>query len=86
MCVETVEKIDKKVALDKRVVRAAERLLEELGIPFDEAINVYLYQVVYTQGIPFPIQLPNDFGEKTVEEYIEKKYGQLFNEENPTNE
>lgn len=86
MGVESVEKVDKKVVLDKRVVKAAERLFDDLGIPFDEAINVYLYQVVYTQGIPFPIQLPNDFGGKTVEGYIEKKYGKLFNEENRTNE
>lgn len=86
MGVELVEKTDKKVVLDSRIVRAAERLFDNLGIPFDEAINVYLYQAVYTQSIPFPIQLPNDFDGKTVEEYIQKKYGKKFNEESRTNE
>lgn len=75
-----VEKISKKVVLDKRIVDAAEKVFETLGIPFDMAINVYLYQVVYTQSIPFLIKLPDDFGCGTVEEYIEKMYKRIFGE------
>lgn len=76
-----VEKVGKKVILDKRIADAAGKMFETLGIPFDMAINVYLYQVVYTQSIPFLIKLPDDFGCGTVEEYIVKIYKRIFGEE-----
>lgn len=83
---EMVEKIEKAIVLDKIIVDVAERLFYCLGIPFDEAINVFLYQAVYTQSIPFPITIPLDFGNGTVEEYIVKKYGALVNKECQTDE
>lgn len=83
---EIVEKIEKTIVLDKRIVDVAERLFYCLGIPFDEAINVFLYQAVYTQSIPFTITIPIDFGKGTVEEYIAKKNKTLVSKERQVDE
>lgn len=56
-------KIAKKsvsVSLDKRIIEPAKCICHELGIPFNIAINVFLYQLVYTKSIPFPIVLPSE--------------------------
>lgn len=54
------EKTKISVSLDKWVIEPAKMICEELGLPFDVAINVYLYQLVYTRSIPFPIVLPSE--------------------------
>ena len=48
------------VSVDKRIIEPAKYVCEKLGIPFNVAINVFLYQVVYTRSIPFPIVLPSE--------------------------
>lgn len=55
-----MEKKKLTVKVDKRIVEAAETVLEGLGLRIDEAVNIFLYQVFYTQSIPFPVKLPTD--------------------------
>lgn len=55
-----MEKKKLTVKVDKRIVEAAETVLEGLGLRIDEAVSIFLYQVFYTQSIPFPIKLPSD--------------------------
>jgi DNA-damage-inducible protein J len=40
------------------VKEQAEEVLEKLGIPMSNAIDVFLRQVIYQQGIPFEMKLP----------------------------
>lgn len=44
--------------IDKHMLELAKKLFKELGLSLDAGIAVYLYQVVYTRSIPFPIKLP----------------------------
>lgn len=44
--------------IDKHMLELAKTIFTELGLSFDIGIAVYLYQVVYTRSIPFPIKLP----------------------------
>ncbi len=37
----------------------AENILSKLGIPMSTAVNMFLNQVVLTEGIPFPVKLTN---------------------------
>lgn len=48
------------VSIDKGIREKSEALMKMMGIDFDMAINVFLYQVYYTRSIPFPIKLPNE--------------------------
>ena len=48
------------VKVDKRVINVAQIIFEQLGMTVDEAVNMFLYQVLYTQCIPFSVKLPTD--------------------------
>ena len=54
--------MEKTATLNLRVnptVKAsAEAVLSRLGIPMSTAIDMYLYQIYLTGGIPFPVTLP----------------------------
>lgn len=54
-----MEKVVVNVSIDQGLREKAEPLMEMMGIDFDTAINVFLYQVYYTRSIPFPIKLPD---------------------------
>lgn len=41
------------------VKQQAEDVLNRLGVPMSTAIDIYLYQISLTGGIPFAITLPN---------------------------
>lgn len=56
-----VKKIEKEkitVNVDARIIGLATDVLADLGCSLSDAINIFLYQVLYTQSIPFPIKLP----------------------------
>lgn len=57
----TMKKMEKEtitVDVDARIIGLATDVLSDLGCSLSAAINVFLYQVFYTQSIPFPIKLP----------------------------
>ena len=37
----------------------AEKILEKLGIPVSDAINMYYAQIIFHQGIPFEVKIPD---------------------------
>lgn len=47
-------------SVDERIIPMANSVFKELGLTLAEGINIYLYQVFYTQSIPFPIELPEE--------------------------
>lgn len=46
------------VRLEPGLKEQAESVLEQLGIPVSNAVNIFLKQVVMQRGIPFDIKLP----------------------------
>ena len=48
--------------VDPDVKKDAETVLKKLGIPMSVAIDMYLYQIVLTGGIPFSVTLPKTSG------------------------
>lgn len=46
------------VRLEPGLKQQAETVLEQLGIPMSNAINIFLKQVVMQRGIPFNVKLP----------------------------
>jgi DNA-damage-inducible protein J len=43
--------------VEPEIKEQAERVLEQLGIPMSNAINLFLRQVVLQRGIPFDVKL-----------------------------
>lgn len=37
------------------------KVLDQLGLDFSTAINMYFYQILITEGIPFPLRTVNGF-------------------------
>lgn len=51
-----MKRIEKKkisVSVDARILDLASDILYDLGCSLNEAINIFLYQILYTQSIPF---------------------------------
>ncbi|WP_010249355.1 type II toxin-antitoxin system RelB/DinJ family antitoxin [Acetivibrio cellulolyticus] len=46
------------VRLEPELKEQAESVLEQLGIPLSNAVNIFLKQVVMHGGIPFDVKLP----------------------------
>jgi len=46
------------VRLEPGLKEQAESVLEKLGIPVSNAVNIFLKQVVMQRGIPFDVKLP----------------------------
>jgi len=46
------------VRLEPGLKEQAETILEQLGIPVSNAVNIFLKQVVMQRGIPFDVKLP----------------------------
>ena len=56
---ESDEQIEVKIKINKEMKEKAEATMKQLGLDFKTAVTVFVYQVYYTQSIPFIIQLPN---------------------------
>lgn len=47
------------VRMDVQTKSKASKILDLLGMTPSEAINLFFKQIIYTQGIPFNVKLPN---------------------------
>jgi DNA-damage-inducible protein J len=54
-----------QVRTDEKTKKAAQRMLQKLGMDLSTAINMYLVQIVLQKGIPFPVLTENGMTEKT---------------------
>lgn len=54
----------------KKLKKAAEKILEQLGVTPSQAINMFYMQIVLEKSIPFPIDLEKD---DTPDQYIKVK-------------
>ena len=48
-----------QIRIDPKTKKAAQKVLDKLGMDMSGAIKVYLTQVILTQGIPFPLLTEN---------------------------
>lgn len=59
--------------VEPEVKEQAEKVLEQLGIPMSNAINIFLRQIVLQNGIPFEMKLPDSkvvaYGSLTEEQF-----------------
>ena len=47
------------IEIDSELKIKVEEILDELGLSLEEAVNIFLHQVVLHGGIPFEIKIPN---------------------------
>ena len=71
----------------------AEAIMANLGLSASVVINALYYQVIYTNGIPFPLVMPSKFpsienmSEEEFDQMLEKSYQQAKRKEGrPANE
>ena len=54
--------------VDAKTKSEAQRILGELDITLTQAIVMYLRQIIFNNGIPFALKIPNDDTAKALEE------------------
>jgi DNA-damage-inducible protein J len=47
------------IRLEGRLRDEAEKVLKKLGVSINEAVNIFLSQVVLQKGFPFDVKIPN---------------------------
>ena len=47
--------------VEPELKKQAEAVLDEIGLPMSSAINLFLKQLVFRRGIPFPVTAPSAF-------------------------
>ena len=72
-----------QVRTNEKTKRAAQQILHKLGLDLSSAINIYLVQIIETQGIPFAVLTENGMTlaeeEKILKEIAwTKKYGTRY--------
>lgn len=61
---------------DNEVKSQAEKVFAELGMNTSQALNMFLRQVIFNQGIPFSIKLPKEPNHETLQAMNEVESGQ----------
>ncbi len=61
------ERIRTNLSLDKEAKEKARKIFEKYGLSLSEAVNIFLYQSIYSKGIPFRIEMPNEETIKAME-------------------
>lgn len=46
------------IRISPSVKQQAEQILSSLGLSMSTAVEIFLRQVIFTNGIPFPVELP----------------------------
>jgi len=49
-----------RARIEPEIKDKAEAVFKSLGISTSEAISIFLNQVIYKQGFPFSVNIPND--------------------------
>ena len=61
------ERIRTNLSLDKEAKEKAGKIFKKYGLSLSEAVNIFLYQSIYSKGIPFRVEIPNKETVKAME-------------------
>lgn len=59
-----------QIRIDSDVKNSATKLFKKLGLDMSSAVNLFLYQCVLWDGLPFTIELPK-YNDETIESMVE---------------
>lgn len=59
--------------IDPKIKQQAEHIFQQLGLTASQAITLFYRQVEMRQGLPFPVEIPNDTTLKALEEAQQKE-------------
>lgn len=65
------------IRLDDELKLESEKIFSELGLGMTAALTIFLKTVVRTNGIPFPLEIPNKQTLKAFEEVEEIRSGKV---------
>ncbi|MFK5969335.1 MAG: type II toxin-antitoxin system RelB/DinJ family antitoxin [Candidatus Marithrix sp.] len=54
-----MSKVQTSLRIDAIKLKEAKEILNELGMNFTEAVNIFTSMIVAQQGLPFKVNLPN---------------------------
>jgi len=52
-------KIQTSLRIEQNSLQDAKKILEEMGMNFSEAVNIFVKMIVSHRGLPFEVKLPN---------------------------
>ena len=58
-------KVQTSLRIEKNSLQDAKKILEEMGMNFSEAVNIFTKMIVAHRGLPFEVKLPNPDTELT---------------------
>ena len=61
-----------QIRIDSDIKNNATKLFKKLGLDMSSAVNLFLYQCVLRDGLPFSVELPA-YNKETVDAMIEAK-------------
>ena len=61
---DNMNKVSTNIRIDMQTKEEATAILENLGFPISDAVNIFLRQVVLNKGLPFEISLRDAKQEK----------------------
>jgi DNA-damage-inducible protein J len=67
-----------RARVEPALKRDAEAVLKKIGLTSSEAINLFLAQVKLTQGLPFPLRVPNKETRRALKEARARKSVESF--------
>jgi DNA-damage-inducible protein J len=67
-----------RARVEPRLKRDAEAVLKKIGLTPSEAITLFLTQVKLTNGLPFPVRMPNAETRRAIREAQERKNLETF--------
>ena len=53
-------KVQTSLRIDKASLADAKEILNEVGMNFSEAVNIFTKMIVKHKGLPFEVKIPND--------------------------
>ena len=61
-----------QIRIDENIKQSVAKLFKDLGLDMSSAVNLFLYQCVLHQGLPFSIEMPR-YNKETMEAMEEAK-------------
>ncbi|MDM8564983.1 type II toxin-antitoxin system RelB/DinJ family antitoxin [Candidatus Halobeggiatoa sp. HSG11] len=68
-----MQKVQTSLRIDAVKLEEAKEILDELGMNFTEAVNIFTSMIVAQQGLPFKVNLPNKETRKAINDIRENK-------------